>query len=209
MKKKLLILLVLILAVYTYNYNTEPKTDPLQPQIAKKILRFHILANSDSKEDQAIKLKVRDAVGTYVEPFLEDADSLEDTRTIINRNMEAIISVANQTLEANGKKYSATARITTIDFPEKTYGEYTFPPGEYEALQINLGEGDGHNWWCVLYPNMCFRGSVYEVISDDSRNELRKVLTTEEYQDVLGNGILDKGKICIRWKFLEYFGLTM
>lgn len=174
--------------------------DPLQPNIADKILRFHVLANSDSGEDQAVKEEVRDAVGTYLAPLLEDANGLEQTKDIVNENMDDIIATAKATLESNGYDYDVTAQITSTDFPQKTYGSYTFPKGEYEALQIVIGEGKGQNWWCVLYPNMCFRGTVYEVIEEDADEALREVLSPWEYADVFSSK-----KVELRWKFLEYF----
>lgn len=175
-------------------------TDPLQPGIADKILRFHVLANSDSKEDQEVKKKVRDAVGAMMEPRLAESRNLEETEAIVQRSMENIVEVATETLEENGYHYGASARLANVEFPVKSYGAYTFPAGEYEALQVTLGEGEGHNWWCVLYPNMCFRGSVYEVPSDEAKHALREVLTPEEYEDIFRHG-----KYQIRFKFLEYF----
>lgn len=175
-------------------------TDPLQPEIADKILRFHVLANSDSKEDQEVKKKVRDAVGAMMEPRLAESRNLEETEAIVQRSMENIVEVATETLEENGYHYGASARLANVEFPVKSYGAYTFPAGEYEALQVTLGEGEGHNWWCVLYPNMCFRGSVYEVPSDEAKHALREVLTPEEYEDIFRHG-----KYQIRFKFLEYF----
>ena len=165
------------------------KNDPLQPRIAEKILRFHILANSDSDVDQEVKIKVRDAVGQMLEPRLKDAQDLADTERIVEENMDAIVATAENTLEENGFSYGASARLAKVDFPVKTYGDYTFPAGEYEALQVTLGEGEGHNWWCVLYPNMCFQGSVYEVVDEESDEELREVLTPEEYADVFDSGL--------------------
>ncbi len=175
-------------------------TDPLQPGIADKILRFHVLANSDSKEDQEVKKKVRDAVGAMMEPRLAGSRNLEETEAIVQRSMENIVEVATETLEENGYYYGARAKLANVEFPVKSYGAYTFPAGEYEALQVTLGEGEGHNWWCVLYPNMCFRGSVYEVPSDEAKHALREVLTPEEYEDIFRHG-----KYQIRFKFLEYF----
>ncbi|MEE0595513.1 MAG: stage II sporulation protein R [Agathobacter sp.] len=175
-------------------------TDPLQPGIADKILRFHVLANSDSKEDQEVKKKVRDAVGAMMEPKLAGSTNLEETEAIVQRSMANIVEVATETLEENGYYYGASARLANVEFPVKSYGAYTFPAGEYEALQVTLGEGEGHNWWCVLYPNMCFRGSVYEVPSDEAKHALREVLTPEEYEDIFRHG-----KYQIRFKFLEYF----
>ena len=170
----------------------------LQPEIAEKILRFHVLANSDSDEDQQVKIKVRDAVGKYIEPKLIDSKSLEETKEIVESEMDNIIKVADDTLFENGFSYKSSASVTVTDFPEKSYGEYTFPAGKYQALQIVLGDGNGHNWWCVLYPNMCFRGSVYEVVSEEAEESLREVLTQEEYE-----AVFDSGNFQIDFKLLE------
>ena len=179
-------------------YQTYLKADPLQPKIAAKILRFHVLANSDSSRDQKIKLKVRDAVGAYIEPKLSDSDSLIQTKQIVDENMKGIIAAADRVLVQEGAGYKSTAYLTTMDFPVKTYGEYTFPAGKYEALRVVLGEGEGHNWWCVLYPNMCFKGSVYEVVEEDAKEELREVLDPQEYADVF-----QRGRYQVRFKLLE------
>lgn len=183
-----------------YVWTTVLGNDLLQPSIASKILRFHVLANSDSKQDQEVKEKVRDAVGIYLQPLLEGVDNLEETKKIIEENREQIITVAKHTLNENGFDYEVNARITNLDFPEKTYGAYTFPKGKYEALQIVIGEGEGQNWWCVLYPNMCFRGSVFEVIEEEAEEALREVLNPWEYA-----GVFDSDKVQIRFKFLEFF----
>lgn len=174
--------------------------DPFQPAIASKILRFHVLANSNSIDDQFIKLKVRDAVGTYLQQYLENADNLEETKEIVTIHMEEVIEIAEETLKENGYNNKVTACIKKINFPEKTYGEYTFPEGRYEALQIVIGEGKGQNWWCVLYPNMCFKGTIYEVVEDDAKEALQEVLNPWEYEHVL-----EGGKLEARFKFLEYF----
>ena len=174
--------------------------DFVQPSIASKILRFHVLANSDSAEDQAVKEKVRDAVGLYLQPLLAESDSLDETKQMIAEHMEEIESVSRRTLLEYGYDYPVVARITRTDFPEKTYGAYTFPEGEYEALQISIGEAQGQNWWCVLYPNMCFRGSVFEVVEETAGEALREVLSPWEYAEVF-----DSGKVEVRFKFLEFF----
>lgn len=195
---KALLLFVLVFSVITYKYYKG--NDPLQPQIAAKILRFHVLANSDSPKDQAIKLKVRDAVGGYIEPMLSDSLSLMQTKEIVSANLEGVIKTAEKVLEEEGVDYGAKAYLTRAQFPIKTYGEYTFPAGKYEALRVVLGNGEGHNWWCVLYPNMCFRGSVYEVVGKEAEEQLQEVLDPEEYAD-----ILEGGHYQVRFKFLELF----
>ena len=172
----------------------------LQPSIASKVLRFHVLANSDSEEDQAVKEKVRDAVGTYLRPFLEDVENLKESKEMIERHLEKVVEISEETLRDCGYAYSVTAMLEVCDFPEKTYGEYTFPKGTYEALRIVIGEGKGQNWWCVLYPNMCFKGTVYEVIEEEAKEELREVLNPWEYAKVF-----DSGNVELRFKFLEFF----
>ncbi len=200
MRKKVLVILAIIAVVLMgLNSYSKNKTESIQKSIASKILRFHVLANSDEESDQDVKLLVRNAVGTYLKPYLSESNSLEETKQIVNEKMEEIINVSQQTLKDNGFDYSVSAKITTTEFPEKKYGEYTFPEGEYEALQIILGKGEGHNWWCVLYPEMCFRGSVYEIVDEEAKEELREVLTAEEYETVF-NG----GKYEIRFKVLEF-----
>lgn len=172
----------------------------LQQQIADKVLRFHVLANSDSAEDQAVKLKVRDAVGEYLSTYLSEATSKEESKNIISNHMEEIVQVAENVIGEEGYDYNVSAQILWTDFPKKTYGSYSFPKGEYEALQICLGEAKGHNWWCVLYPNMCFYGSMYEVVEEEAKEELKSVLNAEEYKE-----IIDEGDYKIRLKFLELF----
>ncbi len=189
----------------TFNSETENKEDSdsaeesLQASIATKILRFHVLANSDSAEDQALKLLVRDAVGAYLEPLLSESSNLTETEAIVTSNMQDIEATAEAVIGEEGYDYSVSACLAWVDFPEKTYGDYTFPAGEYEALELVIGDGAGQNWWCVLYPNMCFRGSVYEVIDEDAEEELRQVLTPEEYEEVFSSGEVE-----VRFRLLDF-----
>lgn len=199
--KKYIFPVASVIIIFLYVWMVVLGNDPLQPAIASKILRFHVLANSDSPEDQAVKEKVRDAIGTYLKPMLEEAGSLGETKQIVDDNLDIIVEVAKATLEAEGYDYEVRAHLTVTDFPEKSYGAYTFPKGEYEALQITIGEGAGQNWWCVLYPNMCFRGSVYEVVEDEAGEALQEVLSPWEYADVF-----ESGEVELRFKILEYFG---
>lgn len=198
--KKLSITIGCATVIGLYIWTTILGNSLLQPSIASKILRFHVLANSDSVEDQAVKEQVRDAVGTYLKPFLQEANSLEETKDIIHAHLEEVVAVSEQTLQEQGYSYAVQAAIKEITFPKKTYGAYTFPQGEYEALQIVIGEGKGQNWWCVLYPNMCFRGSVFEVVEEEAGEALQEVLNPWEYAEVF-----DSGEVELRFKFLEFF----
>lgn len=198
--KKWFISFAMMAVVFIYIWIAVLGNDPLQPSIASKILRFHVLANSDSPSDQKVKEKVRDAVGTYLKPLLEESDNIEETRTIVDAHMDQIVAISEETLKEQGYDYTVSAVITHTDFPEKTYGSYTFPKGNYEALEITIGKGDGKNWWCVLYPNMCFKGTVFAVEDNEAGEELREVLTPWEYADVF-----DSGDVEVRLKVLEYF----
>lgn len=192
---------LIILAIYGYTKQVSSQKEiEMQKSISEKILRFHVLANSDNKEDQQVKLMVRDAIGEYIEPLIADCDNLEETEMVVEEYLPQIVNVAEDVLDKEGYSYGATAKLTSCEFPVKTYGEYTFPKGEYRALEVSLGDGEGHNWWCVLYPNMCFRGSVYEVIEDDAKESLREVLDDEEYE-----AVFDSGEYEIRFKILDFF----
>ena len=190
----------LALSLICFTAWTREKEERVAEALAPQVLRFHVLANSDSEADQNVKKQVRDAVGAYIEPYLLECENIEETRATVNDHMDEIIAVSKETLAANGFTYGASAELTHTDFPEKTYGDYTFPEGNYEALEITLGDGAGHNWWCVLYPNMCFRGSVYEVVEDEAKENLKEVLTPDEYES-----IFDSGKYEIKLKILDIF----
>lgn len=119
------------------------------------ILRFHVVANSDSVADQQVKLQVRDAVIDYLSG-LDDCKTEAEAEAYVNDRLEEIEKVADRELSKSGMKYSSKAQTGVYDFPEKTYGDTTLPEGEYSALRITLGDGDGQNWFCVLYPPLCY-----------------------------------------------------
>ena len=160
----------------------------MQQKLADKVLRFHVLANSDSEADQRLKYQVRDAVGCYLQKELGTADSREESEQLITGQLEQIQEIAEETVKENGYSYSVRAELEETAFPVKSYGSFTFPPGTYEALRVVIGEGEGHNWWCVLYPNLCFEGSLYEISEEKDAGILREVLSEEELQAVLKSG---------------------
>lgn len=176
-----LILLLLLGLQYVKNLR-------MQEEIAEKVLRFHVLANSDSTEDQALKLAVRDAVGAELAETLSGVTDRAACEEIVSENLDKITATAERVVTEWGYDYEVKAAVETVDFPVKIYGDYTFPAGKYEALRVVIGEGEGHNWWCVMYPNMCFSGSVYEVVDEEAGEALREVLTPEEYEEVLSTG---------------------
>jgi len=158
------------------------KTSQVQEELAKEVFRFHVLANSDSDVDQEVKLKVRDAVLSYMKESMDEGESAERTKAWAKEHLKELDETANAVLAENGFSYKAVSSVETCYFPEKRYGDITFPEGNYEALRIELGKAGGHNWWCVLYPNLCFIDSACAVVSEEGKEELESVLDEEEYE---------------------------
>lgn len=187
-----------LLSVCLFAAAFQYRNSRLQQNIAEKILRFHVLANSDTVEDQQLKLKVRDCIGTYLQVKLRDADTLDACMEIVEKEKDAIENCAEEVIAQEGYNYPVKASLTKAEFPVKSYGMFRFPAGNYQALRVTIGEGKGQNWWCVMYPNMCFSGSVYEVVEDDAKRELESVLTEDEYQEIMA-----EGKIHVKFRYFE------
>lgn len=133
----------------------------ISEQIDKNsLIRIHVLANSDSQADQQLKLQVKDDVVRYLEPQLAQSHSIEESRQIIQNHLPQLEQTAKNTLQRLNSNYDVTLQYGHFDFPVKYYGGFSLPAGNYEALRILIGEGKGHNWWCVLFPPMCFTDST-------------------------------------------------
>lgn len=198
LKKSLILLLVAIL--FSLGMHRVTTLCQMQQQVAQKVLRFHVLANSNTDKDQQLKLKVRDQVGAYIAVLLQEAQSMEESRQILKDHLEEIEACAERAVEENGSSCPVTAQLSSTFFPEKTYGKVTFPPGEYEALRLTIGEGKGRNWWCVLYPNLCFGGSLYQVEEETGQERLAQVLSPEEYRL-----LMEEKNFQVSFWFLEKF----
>lgn len=166
-------------------------TEAMQQSIAREVIRLHVLANSDSEEDQQLKLKVKDAIVAYMQEELQETSSVADARSQILSLSGSINEIAEKTIAEEGFAYSVTTNLGTSYFPEKTYGDLTFPAGEYEALQVCIGKSQGHNWWCVLFPTLCFVDEASAVVPEDSKEVLKDSLTVEEYNSLLTDTDVD------------------
>ena len=171
----------------------------LQKGIAPNIIRFHVRAESDSKEDQWLKLQVKEAVLAYISPVLSKSQSVDESRQLLYNESENIRNVAAATLRSLGDESDVNVYFENCYFPMKTYGDMTFPPGEYEAFRVDIGEAQDKNWWCVLYPPLCFVDAVYGEVPEESEEELKGVLTEEEYSMVSGENVK------FRFKYLKIF----
>jgi stage II sporulation protein R len=136
-----------------------PKTEAVAKDsivIPAEAIRLRILANSDSAEDQEIKRKVRDAVNAQITLWVQDLTSLDKAKTVINSKLPEVQAIAEKVVAEQGSSQSVNVEFGKVQFPTKLYGEFLYPAGEYQAILITLGEGTGANWWCVLYPPLCF-----------------------------------------------------
>ncbi len=208
-----LILTVFLLAMSGFRKHNEA----LASRIAPEVLRFHVLANSDTPEDQALKLEVKELLldeirnGLSGEDHSPEANSVTKEAVIqyVRENQTVLEQSAETFMAAHGFDYPAEVRLETCDFPQKTYGDMTFPAGTYDAVRVVLGTGEGQNFWCVLYPSLCYIDSTYAVVPDSSKELLQTLIPEADFQSLLlqknqgQDSLLPQFKI--RFKFAELF----
>lgn len=153
--------------------------------VTEEVIRFHVRANSDSEEDQALKLEVRDAILQELGPELGQADNKDAAREIMENNLDRIEEIGEEVIREAGYDYEVHAYLTEEEFPIKDYGDLRFPAGEYEALRVDIGKKNGGNWWCVMYPGLCFVDAAGGVVPAEGKEELQQILTPEEYEEIL------------------------
>lgn len=192
-----LIIAALVTGLVTWRMNVNVQTRT-QEHLAQEVLRFHVLANSDSEEDQALKMTVKEEVLSYLEQAMPEGMDVTETKDWMRRHTDELEEISRETAEAQGYDYPVSAAVTTCWFPEKSYGDVTFPAGNYEALRIELGAAEGHNWWCVLYPNLCFMDAANAVVPEEGKQQLRRVLSEEEYSRITAASDFQ-----IKWYFPE------
>ena len=176
----------------------------IQSGIANEVVRFHVLANGDADFDQELKLKVRDAVLENFREELSSSKNREETKKLLESRLDEIILCAEEIIAKENYNYKVTASLAKDRFPSKTYGDVTFPAGEYEALRIEIGEAVGQNWWCVMYPPLCFVDVTRAEIPEEDKEELKNILTEDEYNIVLSKNS-DDISIKIKFKIVEWW----
>lgn len=172
----------------------------IQEGIAGEIFRLHVVANSNSQEDQDLKMEVKKEVIDYLGENLEDGAGLQETREWVLENLSGIEERAAAVVKGAGRDYGVSASVENTYFPDKTYGDCTFPAGEYEALNVRIGQAEGKNWWCVLYPGLCFIDDTLGIVTEEKKEELKEVLTEEEFQAILRDPE-EKEKVRIGFKW--------
>lgn len=194
-----LLLLAALAAAFGFSY-----AEDVTGQLSNQMIRLHIIANSDSDYDQALKLELKDSINHLIGKMVQDADTKTEAEEIIQNSLPEIEAYANWFLEEKEAPYSASAQYGHFDFPTKNYENVTLPSGTYDGLKINLGSGTGKNWWCVMFPPLCFTSDVLsympeqseEYLSDQLDDEPFRIITTDEDSDL---------NIHFKFKLIELF----
>jgi stage II sporulation protein R len=194
-KKYILVPMVMICGLLGWFAYQKTESESAAKALANSAIRFHILANSDSDSDQQLKMKVKENVVDYIYQNTGDFDSVEETKVFLIRNDKKIRKIAENTILSEGYNYNVSSSFGTDDFPTKYYGDIVFPKGEYTSYTLSIGTGEGHNWWCVLYPPLCFTDASTGTVPDSSKELLHESLTDKEYRSI----------IRYRFKYLTFF----
>ena len=186
--------LIFVLSVVTYAKN-------IQENISDSVLRLHIIANSNSAKDQSLKLLVRNAILEHLKSHNYSDCTKDEVISFVSQNLEEYKKVAENTIENAGYNYPVKVSISNTFFPTKEYGNISLPSGFYDALKIEIGNASGENWWCSLFPPLCFVDISSGIIDEESQNSLKDNLSEEEYAIITQNN----QSIKLKFKIIEFF----
>ena len=155
--------------------------------LSENIFRLHIIANSDSKEDQDLKLKIRDGIINYLENINKNSSSKSEVINFCKNNTNTLKEIAKKIINDSGYNYEVKIEIGNFYFPTKNYANISLPAGYYDALRIKIGDANGKNWWCSLFPPLCFVDISSGVLEEDDSNMLEENLTEEEFSLISEN----------------------
>lgn len=194
-------LIVFLLFIYVFicaqNY-----VSAVSNNLSDAVFRLHVLANSDSAEDQALKLKVRDSLLNHMNDICSNCTTKEEAISLANENKKNFQQIAEQTISENGYNYPVKINIDNFYFPTKNYGDITLPAGFYDALRVEIGEAKGKNWWCVMFPSLCFIDVSSGIVDDSAKENLEKNLEEESYSIISDK---NNSEIKLKFKLIELF----
>ena len=198
---KRIIVLLLLLTLFVI-FSAISYVSAVSRDIANSVFRLHVIANSDREEDQILKLKVRDSLLSYMNDLTKNCSSKQEVIQIAKEHEEDFKQIAENTIIENGFSYPVSVEIGDTDFPTKTYGDISLPAGTYDALKVKIGEANGKNWWCVMFPPLCFIDVSSGIVPDESKEEIKENLNDEEY-DLISK--TDNSQINFKFKLIEFF----
>ena len=200
-KFKKIILLNFLLFVYVF-LSAQSYATAISNNLSTAVFRLHVLANSNSDEDQNLKLKVRDSLLSYMNGLCSNCSTKQEAISIANEHKDDFQKIAEQTIKENGYDYTAKINIDNFYFPTKNYGDISLPAGYYDALRVEIGEAKGKNWWCVMFPSLCFIDVSSGVVNDNAKENLQDNLQKESY-DIISDS--KKPDIKLKFKLIEVF----
>ena len=202
-KVKYSIIIIILLFLYIF-ISAISYVSAVSDKLENSIFRLHVIANSDSQEDQNLKLLVRDNLLEYMNNISLNCNSKDDAISIAKDHIDVFYNIANKTIKENGYDYNVNIEIGNYDFPTKTYGDISIPAGYYDALRVKIGNANGQNWWCVMFPPLCFVNVSSGIVPEKSKEILEKELSDEEY-DIISS---DSSNVKIKFKLIELLQST-
>lgn len=195
-------ILISILFILFFIISATSYANTISNTLSDTFFRLHIIANSDSKEDQELKLKIRDEITEYMNALIKTEENLskQDIINICKDNLTEFENIAKKIINDNGFSYSVKASISNSLFPTKEYGNISLPAGNYDALKIEIGTASGQNWWCSLFPPLCFIDISSGIISEEGEEYLKENLSSEEFSIVTE----DSKEVKLKFKIIEF-----
>jgi len=208
-KTRLMLVPVVILCVILIITMLSGYSEKVNEEIANGVIRLHVIANSDSPEDQALKCKVRDNILDYMRGRADQCFDGYNNLKVDDKLLGELKKVATETIKMDGKVYDVSTQFGNFAFPTKTYGDLSFPAGYYNAVRVVIGSGAGKNWWCVMFPPLCMLNSTTGKLTDDSKLMLRQRVGEEDFS-ILSSGPKDGSadgapQINVKFKVVEVF----
>ena len=200
-KLGIFIIFCLLLILYTFTCAFS-YVQAVSANISNSVFRLHVIANSDSNEDQTLKYKVRDNLLNYMNNICSNCSSKEEAINLVIKHQEKFKQIVLETIKNEGYSYNVNIEIGNFEFPTKHYGDISLPAGYYDALRVKIGKSSGRNWWCVMFPSLCFIDVSSGIVPDESKEDLQKTLSNEEYSIISNNSNLG---IKFKFKLLEFF----
>lgn len=200
-KLKNAILLIFLLSLYIF-ISAQSYVTAVSSDLSEAVFRLHVIANSDSDEDQELKLKVRDKLLAYMNSICADCSTKEEAISIAQNHKEEFKKIAEETIKENGYNYSVQININNFYFPTKNYGDISLPAGFYDALRVEIGSGKGKNWWCVMFPSLCFIDVSSGVVDDQAKENLEEHLSDESFNIISDS---ENTELKFKFKLIEFF----
>ena len=197
------ILLVLVLLSIFVLFSAYSYENSVSYDIADSVFRLHVIANSDSEEDQALKYKVRDALIEYMNSLCANISSKEEAINISKAHTRDFKAIAESVISENGYSYPVNVEIGNFSFPTKIYGDVSLPSGMYDALRVKIGSASGQNWWCVMFPPLCFVDVSSGIVPDESKNTLKDSMNNEDYNLITSSD--EDSDMHFKFKLVELF----